>query len=112
MDIGIAANRFVAVKTHSDERTRFWIARVIEVSKVDSHDKPKEIKVRWYSAKGTGNTYYAVYEPSFEVVDGHRQAHTDTIEVSTVICRFNELSSKKRLINDLNTNIRSALAKL
>lgn len=108
-DIGIAANRFVATKTFSDPKTRFWIAKVIEVTKMDFNDKPREIKLRWYNAKGNGDPYYAVYEPASTTIDGHRRAYLDTVKCSTVICRFNELSSQRRLRDDVKIQIRAAL---
>lgn len=108
-DIGIAANKFVATKTVTDPRTRFWIAKVIEVTKFDSYDRPKEIKVRWYTAKGSGDPYFAVYEPASTLIDGHLRAFLANVKVSTVICRFNQLSSKRRLRKDAKTEIRAAL---
>lgn len=111
-DIGIAPNLFVAVKTLSDKSTRFWIAKVVAVTKVDSHDKPKEIKVRWYNTKGGSDPYSAVYEPTSKVIDGIRRAFIDTITVRAVICRFDSLSTTRRLRKDAKMEIRAALAEL
>lgn len=95
-NFGYDPDDFVAIATDNDDNTRFWIARVKNIGEVDAENRAKTLTVRWYVASGK-DPWEAKYNPAWKTVDGEQTVYEDEIDVASVLVRFENLTTSKRL---------------
>lgn len=93
---GYDPDDFVAVATNTDPTTGFWIGRVKGVSELDSNERAKTITIRWYVASGS-DPYEGKYTPAWRTVDGVKAVYEDEIDAASVLVRFENLTTARRL---------------
>ena len=93
---GFNPDDLLAVKTDEDENTKFWVARVKNVSEVDEQDRAKKVTVRWFIPTGN-DPWEAKYTPAFRLLNGERTVYEDEIDTACVLIRFESLTTSNRL---------------
>ena len=109
-NFGYNVDEFVALKAPAGCGA-FWIARVKDVVRRDTAGAPVTLLVRWYQAgNDESDCYMAPYRPAWKMgSSGKRAVYEDSVDVDSVLVRFDRLTTSSRLHSVTRTKIRETL---
>ena len=109
-DADYLPGEFLAVKP-VDTQVPFWIAKLRSVDGVDMYGRAKTLIIRWYQAgEGESDAFLAKYTPALrQGQNGRSTIFEDSINVATVLLKFEKLTTGGKLHSNTGKRLREVL---